>query len=75
MLISKFQFLIIVIYRSWDISVDGLCTDPVDTVFLSDFPVFSCALYGTKDCHQIACGGGNGETSFVGTPIHLFSET
>lgn len=55
--------------------MDGLCTDPVDTVFLSDFPVFSCALYGTKDCHQIACGGGNGETSFVGTPIHLFSET
>ena len=71
---STIRINIFHLYRSWDISVDGLCTDPVDTVVIPDFPMFCCALKNNGKDREFVCGGGNGDPSFVGTPIYLFSE-
>jgi hypothetical protein len=98
------------IYRYWDISVDGLCTEPDDIIEIPSFPIYCCTIrkgekYKEKnetdrDENEIekndeefssggsssgrggnsrggvefACGGGNGDASFIGTPVHLFNE-
>mmetsp|Transcript_34037 Transcript_34037/g.32469 ORF Transcript_34037/g.32469 Transcript_34037/m.32469 type:complete len:457 (+) Transcript_34037:129-1499(+) len=91
--------------RYWDISVDGLCTEPDDIIEIPGFPIYSCTMRKGERSDkrqtrknertdeneradeeeefsegqrrggiEFACGGGNGDTSFVGTPIHLFQE-
>ena len=42
---------------------------------MPDFPIFSCTLKGVSNGIEFACGGGSGEASFIGTPLHLFYNT
>ena len=73
--------------RLWDISCDGLVTHPLDMLDFPQYPVYCCAVRdgaeaaGRGRTHaqrhaqggtQLACVGGSGDTSFVGTPVHLF---
>jgi hypothetical protein len=60
--------------RSWDISLDGLCTEPIDVVTIPDFPIFCCASKGGGENREFVCGGGNGDPSFIGTPLQFFTD-
>jgi hypothetical protein len=96
--------------RYWDISVDGLCTEPDDIIEIPSFPIYCCTIRkgekykgknetdtdeneneknneefssggsssrgnrGGRGGIEFACGGGNGDASFIGTPVHLFNK-
>ena len=71
--------------RLWDITTDGVITHPLDTLEFPQYPVYCCAVRTggaetapggrahphTRLASQLACVGGSGDTSFVGTPVHL----
>ena len=62
-------------YRIWDISVaDGLCTNPLSTRCLTNFPIYSCSIIEDTEI-SLVCGGGNGsDNSFLGTPVMVIHD-
>lgn len=58
--------------KLWNVeTAQDICIEPIETKLLKEFPIFSCAV--NYENGNIACGGGDGKESFIGTPIHFLS--
>ena len=65
--------------RLWDVAADGLLSEPLATRTFPDYPLYACAVNpavrGAGRGASLACAGGSGETSFVGTPVHILRDS
>ena len=75
--------------RLWDVTTSGLVSEPLATRTFPDYPLYACAVNGVNGVNgahragaaggsgagvSLACAGGNGEASFVGTPVHVLRD-